>query len=180
MRRLRAGGVAAALLLGLAATATAQPGTYRTGDGLIGGLFAEHKPGTKTDAKPADKVGEKPGDKAPDKAADKAGDKAADKAAPPGPSPAAARATLEREEKALLRRQKVCDQLRQVALDTGNTELEQQADQLSQRAFPVFEERTAGLAAVAAEDKGPARPGAGRTLPLAHRTGDDRPAREDQ
>jgi hypothetical protein len=163
MHRLWAGGVATALLLGLAATTSAQPKpTFGKGDGLIGGLFADHKP-----AVPA-----------PDKSNDN-GSTSPSGAAKPAPSPAVARATLDREEKVLLRRQAVCDQLRQIALDTGNTEMEQQVEQLNQQAFTIFQQRTAGLADIAAEEKH-AHPAAGRTLPLTQGTGASRPAREDQ
>jgi hypothetical protein len=151
--------MAAALLLGLTGPALAQPRpTYGQGDGLIGGLFVSHK----TDVKPGEKAGEP-----------------APTAAPKGPAPAAARAILDREQQILLRRQQVCDRLRELALEAGNAEMAQQSEQLSQQAFAVFQERTAGLAAVVAEEKDKAaRPA--RTLPPPRRAGEERAAREDQ
>jgi len=165
MHRLRAWGIAPALLLGLAAAAAAaEPDAgarpvYGSGDGLLVNLFGGgHKAEPKADVKATDRAGDK-------------GPTAAN--APPTPSPAQARATFEREQQILLRRQKVCDQLRQIALEGGNADLERQADELDERAFAVFQQRTAGLAAVAGR-----KPAADR--PQADRRTADRPAREDQ
>jgi hypothetical protein len=163
MRKLRAGGIAAALLLGLAAPGMAQQkAAYRQGDGLIGSLFSNHKP----DGKPGDQP-------APPT-------ETASTETPAKPSPATARAILDREQQILLRRQMACDRLREIALEAGNTEMERQADQLSEQAFAVFQQRTTGLAAIAAEEKDKAVRAASRTLPMTHRSGEDRPAREDQ
>jgi hypothetical protein len=97
-------------------------------------------------------VGEKPryrGGKADKK--DKA--PAEDKPALPSPAEVAA-FEQERQMNAVLRRVEVCLRLRQVALDTGNDELQRQAEELEARAWEVYRKQTAHLPipAHAAED----------------------------
>ena len=50
---------------------------------------------------------------------------------------------LSKEQAKFLRRQKVCDRLREVALENGDDELERQAELLEQRAWWLYEQRTA-------------------------------------
>ena len=50
----------------------------------------------------------------------------------------------ETELQAYWRRTRVCDRLSQIGLDTGNTELQEQAYQLQQRVFEVYRQRIGG------------------------------------
>jgi hypothetical protein len=50
---------------------------------------------------------------------------------------------LETERAQYLRRQAVCIRLKEIALETGDTQLDQQADLLEQRALYVYQQRTA-------------------------------------
>ena len=66
---------------------------------------------------------------------------AKDEAKPLPPSPALLRKKAEWE---LLRRQEVCEKLRQVALDTNDRELARKADDLEQRAWDIYVQHTGG------------------------------------
>jgi hypothetical protein len=72
-----------------------------------------------------------------------------EKAAPDRPkqstSPAAAE--LAREQAAFQRRVAVCDRLREIAIETNDTELDQLAQELNARAWAVYKQRTAKLVA---------------------------------
>jgi hypothetical protein len=50
---------------------------------------------------------------------------------------------ISREQAKFLRRQQACDRLRQIAQETGDLGLEQQAQLLEQRAWFIYEQRTA-------------------------------------
>jgi hypothetical protein len=67
-----------------------------------------------------------------------------DKPALPSPAEVAA-LEQERQMNAVLRRVEVCLRLRQVALDTGNDELQRQAEELEMRAWEVYRKQTAHL-----------------------------------
>lgn len=54
-------------------------------------------------------------------------------------------AALQKELDAYLRRMQVCDRLKEVADETGDTALEQQAELMAQRAWFVYQQRTAQL-----------------------------------
>ncbi len=56
-----------------------------------------------------------------------------------------ARIRRQREETALWRRLEVCDRLREMAMQTDDEDLLRQADDLAERAFSVYRQRTAGL-----------------------------------
>jgi hypothetical protein len=141
MRRLGVGGLAAALLIGWAATVLAATGDT-TDD---------------SDAKPAAKqtsggswfsnwfgMGSAPAKK-PDKKPAK----------PAKPKPAAgldsAASIRDREEAALLRRMAVCDKLKQIAVQNNDDALAKLADQLEQRAEAVYYQRINPLPASQAE-----------------------------
>jgi hypothetical protein len=65
---------------------------------------------------------------------------------PPGPPVAEKTAHVQkREMNAFMRRQAVCDRLRQIADATGDGELARQANELEQRAWLIYQRRTAGL-----------------------------------
>jgi hypothetical protein len=85
----------------------------------------------------------------PDKAASKA--KATPRPALVADDAATVRA---REEAALLRRMEVCIKLKQIAEQTGDADLHQQADQLDERCSEVYRRRITNLAAshASAED----------------------------
>ena len=51
-----------------------------------------------------------------------------------------------REEAALHRRWRVCDRMRQIALELQDKQLEQQADQLNERAWQIYVQRTSQFA----------------------------------
>jgi hypothetical protein len=57
----------------------------------------------------------------------------------------ASAAVRRREQAAYLRRQAVCDRLRQVAVQSGDDALYQQAQDLEDRAWALYQDRTAGL-----------------------------------
>jgi hypothetical protein len=107
------------------------------------------------------------------------------KPAPPSPAEIAAK-ELKRHEKALVRRMQVCDRLRQIALDTNETDLERQAEELEEQAKTVYQrhaDRLGVTAAVAAEKKhadkstaAPRTPGrAGVQARRADKEGEDKP-----
>lgn len=54
-------------------------------------------------------------------------------------------AALQRELDAYLRRMQVCDRLKEIADETGDSALEQQAELMAQRAWFVYQQRTAQL-----------------------------------
>jgi hypothetical protein len=64
-----------------------------------------------------------------------------DVARPMSPSPVVIRKKAEGE---LLRRQEVCEKLRQIALETSDKELARKADDLEQRAWDIYVQRTGG------------------------------------
>jgi hypothetical protein len=128
MRRVGAWGMAAALVVGLGVAVAS--GQEPDGD---------LKP---TTAKGGWWYGEKP--KSKGKADKKAKGPAEDKPAPPS---AAEVAVLEQERQmnAFSRRVEVCLRLHQIGLDTGNEELQRQAEELEARAWEVYRKQTAHL-----------------------------------
>jgi hypothetical protein len=72
----------------------------------------------------------------------------------PSPVERTARAQ-KREMNALLRRMEVCDRLLQIALDTNDTDLERQANELLDKARAVYEQRTARLTLAGKPDEAP-------------------------
>jgi hypothetical protein len=131
MRRVGAGAAAAALIMGLGvAVATGQVPVRGGGDaeprGLLSGLFAGK---SKTPSKVATKVPEELSQQ---------------------PSMVEATASqLNHYRNALLRRLEVCDRLRNIADQTGNEALMNQADVLEARANELYRQQTAGLPQVA-------------------------------
>jgi hypothetical protein len=84
------------------------------------------------------------------KAADEARKTDAKRLNRPAPSPLIANeplndavSLLSKEQAKFLRRQQVCDRLRELALESGDAELERQAELLEQRAWWIYEQRTA-------------------------------------
>lgn len=63
------------------------------------------------------------------------------KAAEPAPSVQEIQAKAKTD---LLRRQEICLRLREIAVQTGDEELNRKADQLDQRAFEIYLQRTGG------------------------------------
>ena len=93
-------------------------------------------------------------DKKSDKNADKKdAPKKTDKTGtvPPNPSLSPAASARAREQAAFQRRVAVCDRLREIAIETNNTELDQLAQELNARAWAVYKQRTAKLEAPAKE-----------------------------
>jgi hypothetical protein len=88
-------------------------------------------------------VGEKPRYKG-GRAEKKSKAPAEDKPALPNPAEVAA-FEQERQMNAFSRRVEVCLRLRQIALDTGNDELQRQAEELEARAWEVYRKQTAHL-----------------------------------
>lgn len=145
MRRLRLGGVAAALLVGLgAAVATTRGGDYFEDNtpeptGLLSGMFNDKpksQPKTSKNTKNT-----KHGKSA----------KNGNEAAPP-PVPTAeagyvesAAAEQQRRMNALIRRMEVCDRLRMIADQTGNEALMMQANELEERANALYRKQVSGL-----------------------------------
>jgi hypothetical protein len=147
MRRLRLGGVAAALLMGLGvAVATTRAGDYYEDDspepkGLLSGVFGE-KP--KSQATKSQATRSKSGKNS------KNGKNASE--AVPKPVPTAeggyveqAAAEQQRRMNALIRRMEVCDRLRMIADQTGNEALMLQANELEERANAIYRNQMAGL-----------------------------------
>jgi hypothetical protein len=135
MRRRLVWGWGAALLIGLATAGAALAGSKddaaKPADtGWFSGWFGG-KP-----AEPPAKKKDKPEPKEP---------------APVKPTPDR-RAARNHEEAVLLRRLAVCDKLKQVALQTGDGELDRQADQLDARAWEVYNQRVANLPGGRPED----------------------------
>jgi len=93
-----------------------------------------------------EKISEKNADK---KDAVKKADKAGADAPKPSLSPAAN--ALAREQAAFQRRVAVCDRLREIAIESNNTELDQLAQELNARAWAVYKQRTAKLEAAPVE-----------------------------
>jgi hypothetical protein len=62
----------------------------------------------------------------------------------PAPSPETQEkgVSMSREQAKFIRRQQVCDRLRDIAQETGNFELEKQAQLLEQRSWYVYEQKT--------------------------------------
>jgi hypothetical protein len=108
--------------------------------GLIDKLFDL---GSDPTAKKADKNADKKKDAA--KKADTAG------AESPKASLSPAVSELAREQAAFQRRVAVCDRLREVAIETNDTELDQMAQELNARAWAVYKQRTAKLEAAPRE-----------------------------
>jgi hypothetical protein len=92
-----------------------------------------------------------------------AADKAPTAGAPAAESSAAVR---RRETAAFLRRQAVCDRLCEIAAQNGDDALAQRANDLEDRAWAIFQERTAGLqggaALVDGDDAAPPKGSRGR------------------
>lgn len=145
MRRLRLGGVAAALMLGLGvAVATTRADDYFEEStpepkGLLSGMFGE-KPKSQARRSKNTKNG---------KNAKNA--KNASQAAPrpvptaEGGSVELAAAEQQRRMNALIRRMEVCDRLRMIADQTGNEALMIQANELEERANAIYRQQMAGL-----------------------------------
>lgn len=132
MRRLRQGGIALAVLLGLAMPALAgdQDGQSSSGgSGLLATLFGQ------TGKKP-ESMDDKPIVVAP-------------------VSTERASTLFEREQGTLLRRMEVCGKLKEIALQAGDQEQLNRIEQLEERIWPLYQQRTANLPvspAVARED----------------------------
>ncbi len=135
-------------------------GVWGFGASLLLALGAGSVPAGDKDVKPPSRYGSKsvfdelfgPEEKKPApkpaKDKEKARDaKAKDDAAPPRLAAADVR---EREEAKLLRRLEVCDRLVKIARDSGDADLERQAQQLDKRAWEVYRERTANLTGTSA------------------------------
>jgi hypothetical protein len=142
MRRLRLGGVAAALLIGLgAAVATTRAGEYyedntQEATGLLSGMFNE-KP--KSQAKRGKNARNTKNTKSANEVK-------------PRPVPTAeagylepAAAEQQRRMNALIRRMEVCDRLRMIADQTGNEALMHQANELEERANAIYRQQVSGL-----------------------------------
>jgi hypothetical protein len=133
MRGVRLWGVTAALIVGLGGAVAAADGPdidvkAAAPKGLLSGLFSnKSKPPAKSAAK----------------------GKSAEE--PPAPLPSVDNLSAERQHyiNAFLRRMAVCDRLREVAQQTGNDALEEQANQLEDRATEIFRRQTNGLPAPA-------------------------------
>ncbi len=152
MRRLRLGGVAAALLMGLGvAVATIRAGDYYEDEssepkGLLSGMFGE-KPksqATKSQATKSQATRSKSSKNS------KKGKNASEAAPPPVPTAEAgyveqAAAEQQRRMNALIRRMEVCDRLRLIADQTGNEALMIQANELEERANAIYRNQMAGL-----------------------------------
>lgn len=174
MRRRGAEVMAAAVVWGGLAAATlgqvradeAPPAPVKTGGlwGLWFGGKAADKPGDKT----AGQTTGKPAAETP--AADATVVTPADGAAelPASTVFHQAAEALQHEKQAYLRRVEVCDRLRDIALETGNSDLERQADALALEAGRVWELRTARLPRPLSSEKttgsgGKSEPSGGRT-----------------
>lgn len=145
MRKLRTWGFGTALALSLgAATVVAgdkddRPPVSRYGSKtILEELFgSEPRKPTPRSTKGKDRPVDTRNTRAKDKA---------DEAKEDAPPPRSAMAELrEREEAKLLRRLEVCDRLRKIARETGDTELEQEAQELDTRAWEIYKEKTANL-----------------------------------
>jgi hypothetical protein len=98
----------------------------------------------------------------------------------PGPAPefVSAATSMSKEQAKFIRRQQVCDRLREVALETGNIDLEKQAQLLEQRAWLVYEQKTqARLPSLSPLETTAAAKKLMADEPVARRRVDDRPVR---
>ena len=84
----------------------------------------------------------------------------------------------ERLSNIYLRRQAVCDRLRDIALQTNNTALQEEANRLDELAWKLFTERTNRLGAAGGIDR--AGPGGRRTVPAKQASRPDSPGRPDR
>lgn len=142
MRRLRLGGVAAAVLMGLGASVATAGGIEYYEDntpepkGLLSGLLNE-KPKTQANrSKNARNA----------RSAQNAGEiKPRPTASAASGSVEAAAAEQQRRMNALIRRMEVCDRLRMIANQTGNEALMNQANELEERANAIYRQQMAGL-----------------------------------
>jgi hypothetical protein len=134
MRRVGFGGMAAALIVGLGLTVAAaeEPqGDSKSAPAKSGwwsGWFGDKAPSAKPKAK---FKGEK---NAP----------VEDRPAPSNPAESAA-TEQKRQMNAYLRRVEVCLRLRQVAEQTGNADLQRQAEEMDARAWEIYRRQTAQL-----------------------------------
>lgn len=139
MRRLRLGGVAAALFVGLGvAVATTRAGDYAEDGmsqptGLLSGMLNE-KP--KNQAK---------GSQNSKNAKNGSGVNSRPVATAEGGNVEMAAAEQQRRQNALIRRMEVCDRLRIIANQTGNEALMMQANELEERANAIYRQQMAGL-----------------------------------
>jgi hypothetical protein len=96
----------------------------------------------------------------------------------PGPSVVErAEVVRQRELKSYLRRIDVCDKLAQIAEDTNDQSLLSQVEEMKERVWAVYQQRTAHLTPSAAsetEDAAPRREGASRK-PATSRSREDKP-----
>jgi hypothetical protein len=88
--------------------------------------------------------GDKPAAKPKDRGKEEKASPSEDKPAPPNPSESAA-VEQKRQMNAYLRRVEVCLRLRQIAEDTGNAELQRQAEEMDARAWEIYRQQTARL-----------------------------------
>ena len=136
MRRMGAGMTAAVLLAGLAATAA----MAQDDDGDLHSATPQPKMWwdgwfTTTAKKP-----DKPEAKKPDPAVPPT---------PVGPTPVQrAAASREQERADLYRRWEVCERLMKIAVDNNDTAMQTQIDQLHERAWELYQKRSASLPAV--------------------------------
>jgi len=148
MRRVGAGITAAVLLAGLAASAALAQDTD-------GDLHSAPTPGSTPKSwwagwfGPAAKT-DKPESKKPEAAAPPA---------PVAPSPVElAAAARQRERAAFNRRMEVCDRLTEIAVQNNDTAMQSQIDQLRDRAWEVYQKRTADLPAAGSTSQDEALP----------------------
>ena len=136
MRRLRLGGVAAALVLGLGlAVATTRAGDYAEDGspeptGLLSGMFHDKPKNQAKNTKNAKNSSEA---------------KPRPVASAESGSVELAAAEQQRRMNALIRRMEVCDRLRMIADQTGNEALMIQANELEDRANAIYRQQMAGL-----------------------------------
>ena len=177
MRRLRLGGMAAALFVGLGVAVTiARAGDYYEDNtpeskGLLSGMFGD-KP--KNQTKPS-----KPVKSAKNARNGRGANEAAPRPAPTAEGGSVELAAVEQQRRmnALIRRMEVCDRLRMIADQTGNEALMIQANELEERANAIYRQQMAGLplpaqtplSILADENRGRMAPGLPGERPTASR-----------
>jgi hypothetical protein len=130
--RIGAGWTAAVLLAGLSASAASAQGYY---DGDL------HSASPKPKSWFENLYSSAPATKPPDKKGDDV-----EPPTPVGPSPVQlASASRQRERAALDRRNEVCDRLMEIAVRNNDEAMQTQIEQLRDRAWDIYQQRTAGL-----------------------------------